>query len=556
MDPADIAGTKSRARSQQLKSLGRPCLLALALLLAACSGADQTAPANKPTPAPRQSRLIAFDPGAIGQGVQFAQCTSYWKLAEEGNGNTLPVLLEGNPDNVVRVQIDALGDYHLLEDGKVQPRTLTEVSVTLHRVARQSWNIELDASSAALLVAADRRAPLRPLYELCKMLVSLQVRNCWLITGDERDQALRLLPLKIDVVQLEREWYHLTSTEEAALVRLTHTPKTKSEAALTLAAGDGSLKAEAAETPGWPDSVLKTFVARAAGIKRVQFDFGPELTVSQLVQAIDALAPLGYAEVEPWYPALERQPPKAAGRVRRELAAYPNELGTPQGVDLPGLSEYWRVCADMSILPEAAALKPDLPSLGVGTLPDGTFVVRAKADADWRKLSDSNALQAELAAASGEVDFDLGLSELQVVLYMDRKAPWQSFLEVLEILRGQRCYRLSLPVWDNLGPTIRLLDLSLPLTEVPENERVASVRLERKGSVDDAAYTLRFSDGGAATVHTGSRWPAALVGEVQQRAADVRTMFVVLPRDEPFQTLCTLLNSTALLGMQSIRFGG
>ncbi len=528
----------------------------MVLLLSACGRANEPAVANQPAPPKRESRLVAYEPGQIAKGLEFAQCTQYWTLAEEGNGNALPVKLEGDLASVVQVRIDPDGSYQLIEDGKLRVNSLTEVSVQMHRISQQFWNNERNLSSASMLIAADRRAPMKALHELCRMLVSLQVQNCWLVTADRRDSALRLMPLKIDVVQLEREWYHLTPAEQQVLARLTDVASAKTGASWVLQSGTGGLKARAEDRPGWHTELLRTFAGSADTISRIQFDLGTQLTISQLVFAVDALAPLGFNEVEPWYPALEREPPPTPGREARQLTEFVTKIGAPGECELPGLSEYWRVCADIALLPEPAVLKPDLPSLAVSVGRAGELAVHDGTEAGWRALANSNELQLELTKASGEVDFDLGLSELQVVLYIDRRAPWQSFLEVLEIMHGQRCYRLYLPVWDNLGPTLRLLDLSLPLTELSEHERPASVRIERKGIVDDARYTVRYSDGHLASVHTGVGWHASLMAEVQDRTSNVNTLFITLPRDEPMQTLCTLLNATALLGMQSIRFGG
>lgn len=530
-------------------------LSALALLVCACGRANEPSNANQPAPPKRESRLVSYEPGLIAQGLEFAQCTQYWTLAEEGNGNALPVKLEGDLASVVQVRIDPDGSYQLIEDGKLRANSLTEVSVQMHRVSQKFWNNERNLSSASMLIAADRRAPMKALHELCRMLVSLQVQNCWLVTGDRRDNALRLLPLKIDVVQLEREWYHLTPAEMQSLARLSDLPGEKSGTRWSMRM-DGGLKAQAEDKPGWHDELLGAFAARADAINRIQFDLGTQLTVSQLVFAVDALAPLGFNEVEPWYPALEREPPPLPGRESRQLEEFKSTISAKEGCELPGLSEYWRVCADIALLPEPAVAKADLPLLAISVGRGGELAVYGGPENGWKALANSNELQLELTKASGEVDFDLGLSELQVVLYIDRRATWQTFLEILEIMRGQRCYRLYLPVWDNLGPTLRLLDLSLPLTELSENERPASVRVERKGIVDDARYTVRYSDGYSATVHSGVGWHASLMAEVQERTSNVNTLFITLPRDEPVQTLCTLLNATALLGMQSIRFGG
>jgi hypothetical protein len=521
----------------------QPSFAILALLLACCGGgANEPAP---PVPPPKKSRLVSFEPGTSADGLELPDLTDYWRLAEERNGNAFPIKAGLRDGNVMSARLDHEGRFTLLRGEQFEARSLEAVVAALEALAEKHWNEEHQASAAALLLLADARAPWDSLLKLCRELVNLRMRNLWLATTDTRDGAARLLPLLVDTDQVFNATYELGAEATAVTARLVKT----ADGAELLTAGKTFRAGK-----DWPEALAQAAMKDARRINRVQFHLLPGARVADFADAVKALAALGFRDVEPFWPALDFSDGSAGVLPTRALEAFEDDLGVSGDIIVPGLSDYWRAVAGER-QPAQTALDRHGAWLGLRVFHDGALATRAKDDPAWtHHETDLDFMQA-LQRNAGEIDFDTGLSSLQVVMAIDRRAHWNVFLGVLEMMRMNGCHRLLVLTWDVIGPTLRLLDLSLPL-ESGEGATSALVDLRREGILEDEKYTLHFTLDGETHEFVGARFAPPLMVWAASRKTDPEILLLKLPGDEPFGTMFTVLDALAWLGMGSIRIGG
>lgn len=523
----------------------------LALLLSACGGGNEAPVPGNEAPV-RKSRLVAFDPAGLEQGLDLPDFSAYWTLAEQRNGNVYPVMAALDDPIVLAVRLDGAGQFALRGASGFQAATLISVSAALEALAQKHWNEERQASAASVVLFADGAAPWQALLKLCRELVDLRVRNLWLVTRDTRDDTLRLLPLLVDTSQVFKEWYNLEPEEAAPTA---HFVRGAQGVEFGWFAGKGE-RFRAAPGEDWQSKLAAELPRFAKRATRVQFRLPDDAALGEFAATANLLAPLGYGGVEPFWPALDR--PEQAGPVEesRELPVFEDALRIAEGINVPTLSDYWRAVAVNRGLPAPGEVDAKAPLLAVRVTAEGDFASRTRDAPEWTLHADDLGLLEALQRNSGEIDFDTGLSELQVLLCMDRYASWESFLGVVEMMHSVRCLRLLVVANDVVGPTLRLLALPLPVGELDPGANAAGVRIERDGPVADGKYRVTMTLDKQEHQATGVSFPSSLARWVTERKAEPDVLWLKLPRDEPFETLFTVLNSLAWLGMHSIRFGG
>lgn len=532
-------------------------ITAVVLLLAACdSGNKENAtPAGMPV---AKSRLKSFDAGNLAGDLQIPNFTEYWALAEQRNGNVYPINAKAeDPTNKV-VRLTADGAFNELRQGEFHVQSLAGIGSGMERLSQDNWNETEDATGAALILFADERAPYTSLLKLCDAMVDLRVQNLWLVTKDDRDDALRLMPLKVDVQQVFNEWYAMPADEAKLTLRFSWFKQddwhTVEEATLGWAEAESSPLAVSGD--GWRKQLAPKIYASLKAASRVQFDLPLEASVGEFAGVVNLLAPIGYAEIEPFWPALDRKLSSIEVRKeRRKLEDFNDALEVAKDITPPVLSEFWRASAADRGLPAAATPDPDRPLLAIRIPADGRFSSRTR-DSEWVQHSDDQEVVQAMQRNAGEIDFDSDTSELQVLLCMDRDARWESFLAVLEMMRLAMCGRLLVVTSDVLGPKLRLLDFSLPLGDLPAETPVAEVKVDRTGALNDMNYSVAMLIDGEIRKTTGEGFASTLARWAIERKRDPEVLRLMLPRDEPFQTCFNVLNALAWLGMHSIRIGG
>ena len=529
-------------------------LILLAFLPAACGNGNEPGDAGN-APAGKASRLVGFDAGKLAEGMQLPDFTGYWTLAEQRNGNIYPVKAAVDERAVKAVRLGADGAFAEYRGGEFHSQSLAGISSGMETLAKREWNEKEQASGAALILFADARAPYTSLLKLCRELVDLQVRNLWLVTHDDRDDALRLLPLKVDVEQVFNEWYALP--KKAGEVTLRFSQETGEETSVGMAWASSLGKQVVFTGDGWRDGVrgkLDFFKARAT---RVQFELPGGANIGNFAEVANLLAPVGYNDVEPFWPALEAKPDEPeVVKPRRQLVVFDDKLGAANDLQAPTMSDFWRASAADRGLPAAAKPDPDLPLLAIRATAAGKYATRTREAPDWTQHSDDQEVVEAMQRNSGEIDFDTGKSDLQVLLCIDRDARWEAFTAVLEMAHLSLCRRVFVVTSDILGPTLRLLDLSFPAGEDPAEDKVSAVNVDRVGAVVEADYRVEMLLDGEKHNTTGSSFPSTLARWATERKKDPEVLYVKMPRDEPVQTFFNVLNSLAWLGMHSIRIGG
>lgn len=524
---------------------------ALVLLLSACGGGDKGTPAANEAP-PRKSRLVAFDAGSLAQGLELPDFTDYWNLAEQRNGNVYPVKTSIDDAVVMAVRLDKGGQFAVRSGDGFNAATLSSIGSSLESLAQKHWNDNAQASAAAVVLFADAGAPWKPLLQLCRELVDLRVRNLWLVTRDTRDDSLRLLPLLVDTAQVFKEWYNLEPEEAAPTA---HFMRGAQGVEFGWFDGKGD-RFRAAPGEDWQSKLAAELPRFAKRATRVQFRLPDDATLGEFAATANLLAPLGYGGVEPFWPVLDRPDQQGPVEELRKLPVFEDTLEVAAELNVPTLSDYWRATAANRGLPAPGTLDAKAPLLAVRVTAEGSYASRTREAPEWTQHTDDLGLLEAMQRNSGEIDFDSGLSELQVVLCMDRRANWESFLGILEMMRSVHCHRLLVVANDVVGPTLRLLDLPLPLTEPAADANVAGVLVERDGPVADGKYRVTFTLDKVEHQASGVNFSSSLARWVTERKAEPEVLWLKLPRDEPFETLFTILNSLAWLGMHGIRFGG
>lgn len=515
---------------------------ALVLALLSCGGNESTP--ERPRPATPTSRLTAVDPAGFDAGLRLPDLTKYWTDAETRNGNTYPVSAAVGDAHVIAARLLPGGEFEMRRDGGFKAGSMYSVLTHLERLKSQYWNESRGATAAALMLFADRRAPVTSLLKLCRELVFMQVGNLWLATQDGRDDAVRLLPLFVDVGQAQLEWYHLDREESARTAHLASTPGEEVDTLVhTLSHRGDRLRASG-------DDIYEAF--SNTKVERIQFEVHGELNVAEFARAVEFVSPLGFKDVELFWPALDKPDDVKPALSRRSLVAFEDELGVTRGLRVPTLSGYWRAVSAWPGMPAAAEIDTGLPLLAVRVDSDGQYATRARGEGDWKHHENDSGVLEAMRANAGEIDFNSLVSDLQVLLAVDRATPWKKFLGVLEMMQTARCFRLYVASFDVIGPTLRLVDLSLSVSE--SSHEPARLVLKRDGAVEDGGYSVRFVAGGDEFNARGSGFTAALTSwgsEVDERP---QVLVASLPLDEPCGTMFTVLNSLAWLRMKEVRF--
>lgn len=524
------------------------------LTLAACGGGANNS-AGQTAPPVVSSRLVAFEPNGLDEGLQIPDFTQYWTLSEQRNGNVFPIKAGVDDETVKTLRLSHDGAFAEYRSGEFVSQSLTGISSGMETLAKRHWNEEQGATMAAIILFADQRASYELLLKLCRELVDLQVRNLWLVTHDERGDALRLLPLKVDVAQVFNQWYALPPAEAKPTLRLSQLADAPDSVNLVWAdAPNSPLTFKGEDWKTKLSGKLKNLASRA---KRVQFDLPIDSRLNNFADMANVLAPVGYSDVEPFWPALDRKlsEPEAVAP-ERELLTYEDSLGLTDGVTPPNISDFWRASAANRGLPAATITDPNLPLLAIRASASGVYSTRTRDIPEWTQHNDDQQVVEAMQRNAGEVDFDTGTSDLQILLCIDREARWETFLAILEMMRSSMCYRLAVVTTDVLGPKLRLLDLSLPRTDPPEDAQLAAISIQRSGPPADANYRVEMLLDGATRNTSGGAFTSTLARWATERKQDVDVLAVKLPRDEPFQTFFNVLNSLAWLGMGSFRIGG
>lgn len=528
------------------------CLLVAALLIVGCGGGTENTATPAPPP-PKKSRLIAFEAGDLDDGLKLPDFTNYWTQAETRNGNSYPVKASATDESVIVLRLDAKGDF-AVHTTKWTVESLPTIARKMDTLGKKFWNSEKEASAAAIILFADATAPYTQLLKLCRSLVDLQVRNLWLVTHDTRDDSARLLPLKVDTDQLFREWYHLTEEEQSVTARLLWTRHDGRNQVILRGA---TRLLDPGKFEAWKELIPEMAKRDFPDPSRVQFRLPDDGTINEFAEAANALATLGFNDVEPYWPVLNKPDGSETVKEKRTLFEYLDEIEHVASMDVPTLNEYWRAVAAGDRLPAPVKIDADSPVLALRVAGDGMLSTRARDEPVWTIHADDLEFIQALQRNAGEVDFDTGASTLQLVMCMDRNATWKTFLEILEMMMlSSAVHRLLVVTNDVIGPTLRLLDLSLPLGDLASDAKIAAVDLAREGIVADAKYTLKFTLDGETQEYSGARFASSLTIWSGERKADPDVLLIKLPRDEPFETLFTVLNGAAWLGMKGIRIGG
>ena len=522
----------------------RACLL-LPLLLACCGGgAPENAPAQRPAPT-RSSPLSRFDAGGLGEGFQAPDLANYWAHAEKRNGNTYPVSAKFSDPNVIVARIDAANAWHIAEGGQWVARASVSVLSTLDAYSRRFWNTEQKMSSAALILFADKGARWQELAQLCRDLVDAQIRNLWLVTLDSREGAYRLLPLFVDTAQLFNREYRMDPETAQATLRLVWTDVVQRPPArrVTLRSLDDKRIASVEPSGAWAAGMLEPFSGHGHEYRRIHLDLRQAESISGLAEVLNALAPLGLAEIEPYWPLLVQQAQADLPRESRTLAVFADKLKVAQGLDLPALSDFWRASAADNGLPAATSL-------------DSAHSLQLRLDAEstwhlyepdgWRAVN-------KLADLIDTVRRNSGDPALQVVLAADRRAAWINIELLQEAMVAAGLRTLQFLTQDALGPRLRLLEVLIAEDAVPEGTNAAAIVVSRNGPPADGDYTVTLTLDGTERQATGMSYPSRLVRLSSLRDRNPGLLTVNLPGDEPVETMFTILNSLALLGMPEIR---
>jgi biopolymer transport protein ExbD len=519
----------------------------LLLILAACGGGDN-GPGNAGSKPGTASKLVSFDAAGLDAGITLPVFTEYWTHAEARNGNTYPIRVDVDDEIVMPVRLTA--DGFAIWSHEYKAASVAAVINSFEQHARRFWIESQNTSPAAIVLFCDKAAAYTDLLKLCKGLAELRLPNLWLVTHDARGDALRLLPLFIDTKQATREWYHLDADENSVTATVGYMQPVGKPPELYLMHHVEWLKDRSAGAGArWTENVPAKLKASGHKLNRVQFDMTDGATCNVFAQAVARFADVGFARVEPFWPALDR-PEGGSVKQTRKLARYDDALDVVGDVKVPSMSDYWRASAADDGLAAPATLDAD--AFGWRVTAEGKFSTRAPGESEWTHHSDELEALRHLQR-SADIDFDVGVSDLPVVLAMDREAQWDLFLTVREFLRTAACYRLLVVVDDTIGPTRRLLDLSLSLHEPPPAEQRASVLVER----DEAgAYRVTFHLDGEDLVATGPAYATSLTRWAIARKSNPAVLGVAMPRNEPFSTLFDVLNSLARLGMASVVIGG
>lgn len=514
----------------------------LALLLTACGG-DNAPPSN--TPAPFISRLSAFDAGPLLADLTLPDATGYWSLAEARNGNTFPVKARpGQPDSLL-VRVLPGGRLGLLNNGAFQDIDLAGLRSRLQPLAEATFNADAQAGSCALIVLAHTESPWSVLLELCLACVELRVGNLWLGTHDRRGDATRLLPIKVDTTQVPSEGYELAPETSAGTI-MVHWMK----AAPVLRLPDGTVQRAGAAT-GWG----KPWAGVVAGLKprprRVQLSLAPAASLRSFEKCLHELSPAALAEIEPYWPVLRQPESQELPREPRKLAALDDALELARRVQPPTMSEYWRAAEQSDRLPLSRRLDASRPALNLCLDAEARWSSRGNAEAAWRDHHDLAEIDEVLAASIGQAAPGQGGPALQLVLALDRQAPWQGAVGLLDAALKRGINEVLVLVMDQLGPTPRLF--ALALAEPQPGPGTAELRVTRNGSPDDGGYEVALGLGENTHLASGPRFLSSLARLVSQQSAITETLTLQLPADEPAATFFQCVNALARLHMRRVR---
>ncbi|MCC6572214.1 MAG: hypothetical protein IT462_00355 [Planctomycetes bacterium] len=516
----------------------------IALALFACSPAPN-APANTPGIKPRT--LASFDVGAYGADLQWPDISAYWRLAAKNNGNTLAFRCAIKDAQLV-VRVDKDGGTALLREGKFDAMSLESLGANFQRVGKEHWNEGVGASYAVVLALVDRRAPMRAFLGVQRLAVNTRVANVYLVTRDAEHDVLRLFPLHIGYDREADIGYTLPPETAKTTARLTWAA---GAAEAQLAILDNSFNSRAAGAE-WGIQLVDHAMERHTHIKRLQLDLDQEATVEVFETALNQMAAMGVPLVECLPETLDRRQIAPAQPPTRKLEAYPDPFGVTKRIAPPVSGDYWFLASlAASRLPAAATLDDKLPLLVIALEKDKKVAWRGRADAAWVE-GDEDGLRAAMRKASEQsIDLNSSTSELQVVIAADSTCTWDRLLAVREMQAQFRCPLSYLVLMDALGPTLRLLDISLGLKDRAEGD--AAVNVERVVLDGRAKYFAELAlPDVLPQMFDGSTWLTELIRAARAAKTPAETCHYRLPREETLRMFVDVLDATATLGARRI----
>jgi len=510
--------------------------------LAGCGGGN--APGNAPAPA-ATSRLAAFDAPALLEGLVLPDATGYWSMAEARNGNTFPVKAKVGQEDTIIARVMPGGKVAIYEDKQFTEVGVAGVLSRLQPLADKTWNAGAQASSCALILLAHVDSPWETLLELCLGCVETRVGNLWLGTHDKRGEAARLLALKIDTTQVPAEGYGLSDKAREGTVLLHWVQQTP-----LLRYPDGKIE-KGSGPAGWGRAFATGIAAQKPRPRRVQLALARNASMRAFEKAMHEISGAALAEIEPYWPVLKVPEASEPPRELRKLPVFVDvhELGTR--IEPPTMSEYWRASEQSDRLPMSGLPKPGKPALYLCIDAENLWSSRSQAEAAWIDHVSADEVKERLVANAGEFDPSAGHSDLQLLLAVDRRAEWQQVLALLSAMTQTGVRTLFVLVMDQLGPTQRLLDLSLPVAEPAGIE--GAVSLSRSGIVDDGKYDASLVVGEERFSAQGQGFLSELSRAIVARKTTPDWLAIKLRHDEPTATFFQLLNALARLNMRQIR---
>ncbi|MBK9975492.1 MAG: hypothetical protein IPP14_12040 [Planctomycetes bacterium] len=462
--------------------------------------------------------------------------TEYWKSAK----GTETSITSTDPARALQIRLQGGGGVSVLEDAAWVACGLAGARTRLQALA-QVPAVGADPAHVVCYMAPE--AAWETLLELCRACVELRIKHLSLATTDKRT-GVRLLTLFVDTAQAAAEWYAVPDSELPNLAGLAWY-----EAAPTFVL-PGAKFVPAKSGKGWGKEFRDLLAQQDPRPRRLQIDLPVAASARSLEVVLREVATAGFDALEPFWPAL-RKTSNETLHERRKLADFDDTWNLSAAVQPPTMSEYWRAAEEGERLPLSATVDATRPLLLLKLDQDNHWASRTRQATEWTAHADDAQVQQELHTQAGEMDFDSGSSTLQVVLAVDRRARWEGLLGLLEMMVTARCRTLYVLVQDQLGPTLRLLDMSLPTDAMPAD--AAWVIVSREGIPEGGNYRAALKLGESEFTAEGPRFLAGLSRIVAEHKASPPCLVLRMPRDEPVGSCLFVVNALSRLEMLQIR---
>lgn len=462
--------------------------------------------------------------------------TEYWKSAK----GTETAIASSDPTRILQIRAGAGKEVRALEGSewvacglagaRARMQALAKPQATATPVAHVVCQLAPDAAWETLL-------------EICRACVELRINHLSLATSDKRS-GTRLLSLFVDTSQADSDWYSVPDSELPNLAGLAW----RDVAPTFVLPGGEQIQAKSGK--GWGKEFRDLLAAKNPRPRRLQVDLPAAASAKLLEAVLREVATAGFEAIEPFWPALKTTSNETVHE-RRKLVAFEDSWKLTADIQPPTMSEYWRAAEEGERLPGSATIDPARPLLLLRLDQDNHWASRERNDSQWTPHADDAAVLEALHKQAGEIDFDAGSSTLQVLLAVDRRAHWEGVLALLEMMVTARCRTLYVLVQDQLGPTPRLLDLSLPVDAAPAD--AALVHVSREGVPEGGNYRAALKLGEAEHTAEGPRFLSSLSRIVSEKKVTPDCLILRLPRDEPTGTFFFVLNALSRLDMRQVR---